>query len=52
MRVRGLTWNWVERWPAVDAGPQTDGRARPAAIEVTLELEDWGTLRRLVEVAG
>jgi general secretion pathway protein J len=44
--------NWVERWPAVDAGPQTDGRARPAAIEVTLELEDWGTLRRLVEVAG
>jgi general secretion pathway protein J len=44
--------NWVERWPAIDAGPQTDGRARPAAIEVTLELEDWGTLRRLVEVAG
>ena len=44
--------NWVEQWPAVDAGPQTDGRARPAAIEVTLELEDWGTLRRLVEVAG
>jgi len=44
--------NWVERWPASDVGTQTDGRARPAAIEVTLELEDWGTLRRLVEVAG
>ena len=44
--------NWVERWPAADAGTQTDGRARPAAVEVTLELEDWGTLRRLVEVAG
>jgi general secretion pathway protein J len=44
--------NWVERWPASDTGTQTDWRARPAAIEVTLELEDWGTLRRLVEVAG
>jgi general secretion pathway protein J len=44
--------NWVERWPASDAGTQTDWRGRPAAIEVTLELEDWGTLRRLVEVAG
>jgi general secretion pathway protein J len=44
--------NWVERWPASDVGTQTDGRARPAAIEVTLELEDWGTLRRVVEVAG
>jgi general secretion pathway protein J len=44
--------NWVERWPASDVGTQTDGRERPAAIEVTLELEDWGTLRRLVEVAG
>jgi general secretion pathway protein J len=44
--------NWVERWPAADAGTQTDRRERPAAIEVTLELEDWGTLRRLVEVAG
>jgi len=44
--------NWVERWPASDVGTPADGRARPAAIEVTLELEDWGTLRRLVEVAG
>ena len=44
--------NWVERWPASDTGTQTDWRARPAAIEVTLELEDWGTLRRVVEVAG
>jgi type II secretion system protein J len=44
--------NWVERWPMAEGDPQTDGRARPAAIEVTLDLEDWGTLRRVVEVAG
>ena len=51
-RFMDASRNWVERWPASDVGTQTDGRARPAAIEVTLELEDWGTLRRLVEVAG
>jgi general secretion pathway protein J len=51
-RFMNANRNWVERWPASDVGTQTDGRARPAAIEVTLELEDWGTLRRLVEVAG
>lgn len=43
---------WVERWPAGDAAQPQDDRARPAAVEVTLELEDWGELRRLVEVAG
>lgn len=43
---------WVDRWPADDAtAPGTD-RVRPAAIEVTLELEDWGEVKRLVEVAG
>jgi hypothetical protein len=27
-------------------------RLRPAAVEVILDLEDWGEIRRLVEVAG
>jgi general secretion pathway protein J len=45
---------WVDRWPAAAGavGAQPDLRARPAAIEVTLELEDWGTIRRVVEVPG
>jgi len=44
--------SWVERWPA-SAGTSVDGdRLRPAAVEVVLELEDWGEIRRLVEVAG
>ena len=47
---------WVDRWPAASggtvgvAGP--DMRQRPAAIEVTIELEDWGIIRRVVEVPG
>jgi general secretion pathway protein J len=45
---------WVERWPASDgvgANPATD-RPLPAAVEVILELEDWGEIRRVIEVAG
>jgi general secretion pathway protein J len=47
------TREWVDRWPVLQ-GPATleQERARPAAIEVTLELEDWGVIRRLVEVPG
>ena len=44
---------WVERWPELDGrNPLERERLRPAAVEVTLELEDWGVIRRLVEVSG
>ena len=44
--------SWVERWPVNEALPGADDRQRPAAVEVIVELEDWGEIRRLVEVAG
>lgn len=46
--------SWAERWPAEQMGsfqPNT-GRERPAAVEVIIELEDWGQIRRIIEVAG
>jgi general secretion pathway protein J len=43
--------NWVDRWPGTDPAAQPDGRLRPAAVEVTIELEDWGQIRRVIEVA-
>jgi general secretion pathway protein J len=43
---------WVERWPQPGGNPVEQERLRPAAVEVTLELEDWGTIQRIVEVAG
>ena len=51
---RFLTANrdWVDRWPAQPVGGGRIERSRPAAIEVVFELEDWGEIRRLVEVAG
>jgi hypothetical protein len=27
-------------------------RARPVAVEITLQLKDWGKLQRIVEIAG
>ena len=50
---RFLTSNrdWVERWPAQQVGSRNE-RSRPAAIEVVIDLEDWGEIRRLVEIAG
>jgi general secretion pathway protein J len=44
---------WVDRWPLLEGqNPADQDRARPAAVEVTLELEDWGVIKRVVEVAG
>jgi len=42
---------WVDRWP-VTVDTADPGRARPAAVEVVLDLEDWGEIRRVIEVAG
>jgi general secretion pathway protein J len=43
---------WVERWPGIDRVGAPDDRVRPVAVEIVLDLEDWGELRRVIEVAG
>jgi len=43
---------WVDRWPQLGGNPLDQERLRPAAVEVTLDLEDWGEIRRVIEVAG
>jgi general secretion pathway protein J len=43
------TANWHDEWPP-PAAPEPD--RLPMAVEVWLELEDWGRLRRLVPLAG
>jgi general secretion pathway protein J len=52
-RFMNAAREWVDRWPVSD-GTNLAGseRLRPAAIEVDLELEDWGEIRRVIEVAG
>lgn len=43
---------WVDLWPQPGGNPLDQQRLRPAAVEVTLDLEDWGQIRRVIEVAG
>ncbi len=47
---------WTDQWPPISniplsplAGNQTL-RMRPIAVKVTLELDDWGTIVRIIEV--
>jgi general secretion pathway protein J len=40
---------WVNQWPAAGT---VSLRFRPFAVEITLELEDWGHIVRVIEVAS
>jgi general secretion pathway protein J len=43
---------WQEQWPG--SGAQNSGNLdeRPIAVEISIELEDWGRIQRIVEVPG
>lgn len=46
---------WQSAWPPAALGAAPAGqtlRLRPVAVEVTLELDDWGVLLRYIEVPG
>jgi general secretion pathway protein J len=51
-RVMDGSRAWLDQWPEAQSEDPAEARLRPAAVEVTIELEDWGTIRRLVEVPG
>lgn len=44
--------SWHEQWPPLGYSGPDAVRLRPIAVEITLDLEDWGKIVRLVEVAG
>lgn len=55
LRFMDESHNWQDQWPPANLGPDLTERAlrtRPIAVEVTLELLDWGVIVRLIEVAG
>jgi general secretion pathway protein J len=46
---------WQDNWPPPQSGEENQlrfQRWRPVAVEVTLQLTDWGTITRLIEVPG
>lgn len=54
LRYMDVSFNWRDQWPpqALVGDPTANLRLRPIAVEVTLELEDWGTIVRVIEVAA
>jgi general secretion pathway protein J len=47
--------NWQQSWPPTSvagSAAERELRWRPIAVEISLTLDDWGTLTRLIEVAG
>lgn len=50
----GRNWQmqWPEPQPIAPGSPQPLPSTRPIAVEVTLQLDDWGTIVRHIEVAG
>ena len=52
MRFMDANRTWHEQWPPLGYSAPDGPRLRPIAVEITIELEDWGELKRLVEVSG
>ncbi|HEY8507472.1 MAG TPA: type II secretion system minor pseudopilin GspJ [Steroidobacteraceae bacterium] len=52
IRYMDISRRWRDRWPppGVPGTQNQTLRLRPIAVEVTLELEDWGKLVRILEV--
>lgn len=44
--------SWHDQWPPLGYSAPDMAQLRPIAVEFTLELEDWGEIKRLVEVSG
>jgi len=52
LRFMDANRSWHEQWPPLGYSAPDAPRALPIAVEITIELEDWGKLVRLVELAG
>ncbi len=52
LRYMNAAREWQDDWPPRGATGTTGFRSRPLAVEIVIELEDYGRLRRIVEVPG
>jgi general secretion pathway protein J len=54
VRLRYLSANrsWQEEWPPLGYSAPDAKTLRPVAVEIVMDLEDWGEIRRVIEVPG
>ena len=55
LRFLDANKTWQDAWPPLSAATPVAAagvRSRPLAVEVTIELEDYGRITRLIEVGG
>lgn len=52
LRFMGADRDWKEQWPPLGYSGRDAKLVRPLAVEITVELEDWGKITRIIEVAG
>ncbi len=52
LRFYTATRSWSETWPVSQPAANEPSRELPWAVEVTIDLEDYGVLTRLFEVAS
>jgi general secretion pathway protein J len=56
LRYLDVNQAWQSQWPSATMSSSTTSSdslwTRPVAVEITIEFKDWGTVRRLIEVAG
>jgi general secretion pathway protein J len=52
IRYMGAGREWDTQWPPLGGTGDRAFRARPVAVEITIVVDGWGELKRLVEVSG
>lgn len=52
LRYMSATRAWQQEWPPLGANTPDMQSMRPIAVEIVMDLEDWGEIRRIVEVPG
>jgi general secretion pathway protein J len=58
IRYMDVNHQWQDQWPPatnttlISQALEATLRERPLAVEITLDTEDWGTVVRIVEIAG
>jgi general secretion pathway protein J len=52
IRYMGQDREWKEQWPPLGYSGPNATVVLPLAVEINIELNDWGKLQRVVEVSG